>query len=250
MKTLRFWAVLLTAFAILFVPRIASAIGIEGAVGVWNQGPQGEFSYQGESLIIEDDLEYDKKTKFFGRAKIDMPAVIPNIYIMLTPMRFDGTGNKSVNFDFGGTTFTQNIDFDSELIFNQYDIALYYGMPFLETATLGRFNAEAGLNLRIIDFTATVEQVSKAYIFPLPTIYVGAQFKPVKFINLEAEARGIIYSSNHLYELIGRIKARPFGPIFIAGGYRYENIKIDDSDVDVTVDITIAGPFFEAGMEF
>ncbi len=246
MKTLRFGAVLLAAFAILFVPGIASAIGIEGAVGVWNQGPQGKFSYlEGDSLRIKDDLFYEKKTKFFGRAKIDMPLVIPHIYIMVTPMKFEGTGSK--DFKFGDTNFSGS--FTSKLRLDQYDVALYYGMPFLKTATLGKLNAEAGINLRIIDFKATVEQKSTElpYIF-LPTIYLGAQFKPVKFINLEAEARGIIYSSISIIEIIGRIKARPFGPVFIAGGYRHENIKIDYSDVEA--DITISGPFFEAGMEF
>jgi hypothetical protein len=40
----------------------------------------------------------------------------------------------------------------------------------------------------------------------------------------------------------------PFGPLFMAGGYRYDNRKIDYKDVDVDADIK--GPFVEVGFEF
>jgi hypothetical protein len=79
-------------------------------------------------------------------------------------------------------------------------------------------------------------------------IYLGAQLKPVKYLSLEAEARGIAYSSNHYYDLIGRLKVQPIGPVFIAGGYRYEDVKIDQSDVKAK--ITFQGPFLELGIVF
>jgi hypothetical protein len=78
--------------------------------------------------------------------------------------------------------------------------------------------------------------------------YLGAQLKPVKYLSLEAEARGIAYSSNHYYDLIGRLKVQPFGPLFIAGGYRYEEVKVDQSDVKAN--ITLKGPFLELGLVF
>ncbi len=253
MKTLRLWTVLLAVFAIFSTAPIASAIGIEGAVGWWSQGPEGDISYQGDSLSLEDDLKYSKEWQISGRLKIDMPLFIPNIYLMATQMRFDGEGMKAAGFEFGGITF-QSVSFDSELILDNYDVALYYGMPFLETATLGRLNAEAGINLRVIDFRATVTQdailttQSQTFTYIVPTVYLGAQFKPIELINFEGEIRGITYAASRFYELIGRIKVKPFGPAFIAGGYRYQDIKVDDNDV--IADIKIGGPFFEAGLEF
>jgi opacity protein-like surface antigen len=79
-------------------------------------------------------------------------------------------------------------------------------------------------------------------------VYVGAQFRPINKLSLEAELRGIALGSNHFYDLIGRVKYKAIGNVFIAAGYRYENIKIDRSDVKAN--LTFSGPFAEAGVEF
>jgi len=40
----------------------------------------------------------------------------------------------------------------------------------------------------------------------------------------------------------------PFGPLYVAAGYRYDNINIDYQDVEV--DAEFEGPFAEIGLEF
>lgn len=252
----------LIVLLLLITPAVASAIGFEAALGGWNQDPSGYVSYKPANLAVDkldldNDLRYDKKTKVFGRLKIDMPLILPNIYLMATPMKFEGDGRISRLFTFGDKTFAANVDFTSMVKLDHYDIAFYYGIPFLKTATLGMLNAEVGLNARIIDFKAEVTEKltgatsSKSSTIPVPMIYVGAQFKPVSFLAIEAEARGITYSSNHYYDLIGRVKI-PINLIaikpFIAAGYRYEDAKIDYSDI--LSEIKIKGPFIEAGVEF
>lgn len=242
----------------LFVPAVAGAIGIEASIGAWNQDPEGYVSYKPSSstdrLDIDQNLNYDKETKVFGRLKIDMPLVIPNIYLMATPSRFDGRGQKDVNFKFGDKIFNANVPFDSEVQLDHYDIALYYGIPGLKTLTLGILNIELGLNARIIDFYAKVDQpstglsASKSATIPVPMVYAGIQVKPIDLLKIEGELRGIAYSSNHYYDIIGRLKVSPFGPLFIAGGYRYEDVKIDYSDIES--EFKLKGPFLEAGIEF
>lgn len=242
----------------LFVPAVAGAIGIEASIGAWNQDPEGYVSYKPltstDRLDIDQNLNYDKETKVFGRLKIDMPLVIPNIYLMATPSRFDGRGQKDVNFKFGDKIFNANVPFDSEVQLDHYDIALYYGIPGLKTLTLGILNIELGLNARIIDFYAKVDQpstglsASKSATIPVPMVYAGIQVKPIDLLKIEGELRGIAYSSNHYYDIIGRLKVSPFGPLFIAGGYRYEDVKIDYSDIES--EFKLKGPFLEAGIEF
>ncbi|MDP2166829.1 MAG: hypothetical protein Q8J64_00680, partial [Thermodesulfovibrionales bacterium] len=61
-------------------------------------------------------------------------------------------------------------------------------------------------------------------------------------------ARGISYSGNQLISLIGRLKVKPIGPLFIAGGYRHDNLKVDEEDIKA--DLKFKGPFAEAGFEF
>lgn len=239
---------------VFLVPQIASAVGFEATVGMWRQAPSGDISYKGETLSVENELKYDSKTKVFGRAKIDMPLGLPNIYLMATPMEFKDEGSKNINFTFGDRTFTANVPFKSSVQADHYDICLYYGLPFLKKATLGKLNAEVGLNSRIIDFKAEIDQSatgikeSKSLTVLVPMVYTGLQFKPAKFIGAEVEARGVAYSSNHYYDLIGRLKIKPFGPVFVSGGYRYEDIKIDKSGVKAS--LKFKGPFVEAGVEF
>ncbi len=239
---------------LFLAPPIASAMGVEAAVGVWRQDPSGDIGFKGDPLSVENDLKYDAKSRGFGRVKIDMPLLIPNIYLMATPVKFEGDGSKNIGFTFGDKTFAANVPFSSSVKMDHYDVALYYGIPFLKTATLGKFNAEAGLNARIFNLKAEMNQPttgtseSKSLTLPVPMFYLGAQLKPVKYLSLEAEARGISYSSNHYYDLIGRLKVQPFGPFFIAGGYRYEGVKVDQSDVKAN--FTLKGPFLELGLVF
>jgi outer membrane protein len=140
---------------------------------------------------------------------------------------------------------------------NHLDVAFYYGIPGISTATADIINIDLGLNFRLLDFKAEIEQTttslihlkeSESYLLPIPMLYAGAQIKPLNWIALDLEGRGIYYSNNHYVSLIGKLKIMPFGPLYVAGGYRYDNINIDYQDVDVDADFK--GPFAEAGFEF
>ena len=255
MKRTQTYVLCLFVLSLLMVPYSAFAMGLEVGVGYWRQTPSGTLGYQEvvptDSLDLKSDLNYGSKSRPFARVKADLPLFLPNIYFIATPMEFAGSGNKS--FTFGGTPITGA--FDSKLKLDQYDLALYYSLPFLNTATLGILNVELGLNAKFIDFEATAtdistpaNSVSKKLSLPVPMVYAGIQVKPIKTISVEAEGRGIAYGANHFYDFIGRLKVKPIGPLFIAGGYRYESIKIDQSDVKA--DIKFAGPFVEAGVQF
>lgn len=238
----------------------AYAFGLEAAAGGWYQDPSGYFSYKAlsssDQLDVDDNLNYDKETRLQGRAKIDMPLFLPNIYLMAAPAEFDGTGSKNTNFNFGGVNFNANVPFYSKLTINQYDVALYYGLPFLKTATLHTLNVDIGIDARIVDLKAQVRQTSggttideeKKVTVPLPLVYIGVQVTPLDWLSIEAEGRGMSISGDSVYSLIGRIRFNVFGPVFVAGGYRYDKVDVDESDVNV--DFAIQGPFAEVGLKF
>jgi outer membrane protein len=245
--------------ALAMVPVTVSAMGLEAAVGAWNQDPTGNLSHNGDNLSIRDDLRYSDITRIFGRVKINTPLAFPNIYLMATPMEYDATGSKGTSFHFGNIQFTANTPFSSELKLDHYDVGFYYGIPGLKTATAGVLNMDLGLDVRIIDFktrvtgqdSLTLQTVteSQSFVLPAPMLYLGIQVKPLKWLAAEGEARGLTYGgSNYYYEAIGRAKLKPFGPVFVAGGYRYEKIKLDTNDVKA--DASFSGPFGEAGVEF
>jgi outer membrane protein len=238
----------------------AYALGLEVAAGGWYQDPSGDFSYKAlssnDQLNVDDNLNYDALTRLQGRVKIDMPLFLPNIYLMAAPAEFDGTGNKNAAFSFGGVNFNANVPFYSKLTLNQYDVGLYYGLPFLHTATLHFLNVDVGLDARIVDLKAQVRQTysgttideEKQATVPLPLVYIGVQFTPLDWLAIEAEGRGMSISGDSIYSLIGRVRFNVFGPVFVAGGYRYDKVNVDEDDVDV--DFAIQGPFAEVGMKF
>ena len=238
----------------------AHAVGLEMAVGGWGQSVGGTLSYSESSIPdvidLDSDIRFDDETKAVARAKIDMPFFIPNIYLVAAPMEFEGTGSKSTTLTYGDITFDASADLNSKITLNQYDVGFYYGLPFVNTATLGKLNVDVGLNIRIADFKAEITGASggttvtetKSLTLPIPMLYVGVQFEPIEALAIEAEGRGIAVGDNKLYSLIGRVRYNFVGPVFLAGGYRYDKLEIDEDDV--VADIEFQGPFVELGLKF
>ena len=247
-------AILLAAFS------NAYATGVEVAVGGWSQAISGQLSYQALSALdiidLDNDLNFNDESRVTGRAKIDLPLFLPNIYLAAAPMEFEGSGIKSGTLNFGGTAFDFSAELTSKITLNQYDVGFYYGLPFVKTGTLGKLNVDLGLNIRIADFKATVSGTSagvgvtesESLTLPIPMLYVGVQFMPIDSLAVEAEGRGIALGDNKLYSLVGRVRYNFAGPVFVAGGYRFDKLEIDEKDV--VADIEFKGPFVELGLKF
>ncbi len=251
-------ALLLVICMATVLPGSALAIGVEFAAGGWYHGIDGDISYKnndgfGDNLDV-DTLGYAYELRPNMRLKIDMPLLFPNIYLGANMMRFSGSGVKNADFTFGDYTFNQDIGFNSEVVLDNYDACLYYGIPFIKTLTDDMINVDLGINIRVYDFSASVDQpdsglaTSESGVLPLPMLYAGAQFAPIERLSLEAELRGIAYDGNHLYSALGRAKVMIFGPVFGALGYKYEALSIHEDSLDV--DLNIGGAFLEAGFEF
>ena len=213
------------------------------------------MGYKGTSLDLKNDLNYGQMITPIARVKAELPLFLPNLYFIANPMRFDSTGIRTSSFKFGDVAnFSANVPFSTTLKLDHYDVALFYGVPFLKTVTDNILNVEFGLNLRIIDFKAEITQSqtglsqSKSLIVPVPMGYAGIQIAPVELIKIEAELRGIAYGTQRYYDALGRVKIKPIPFLFIAGGYKFENIHLDQSDV--LADLRFGGPVIEAGIEF
>ena len=240
----------------VFAPTSALGFGIEGAVGGWHQSPRGQLSYKAltidDELDLKDDLNYDDKTRPFGRLKIDMPLFFPNIYLMYTPMKFEGVGEKEFSFNFGDDTIIANEPFESKLVADHFEVGLYYS--FFEELTADILSFEVGLNARILRLEAEIKQEasgvseSEKGTVPVPMLYLGLLIRPVKWLALEGEGRGLAYSGDAYYSLIGRVRVNFWGPLFVTGGYRYDKLKYEDDDLNI--DINIGGPFAELGFAF
>lgn len=262
MKRIQYYIVCLFILSVIVVPCRSFALGLEAGVGYWKQNPSGTLEYNpsgsptpNDTLDLKNDMNLGSKSRPFVRVKAELPLFLPNVYFMATPMSFEGTGRKNVNFNYGGQTFSSTAPIESKVKMDHYDLAFYY--TFLDKLTLDMVHLDLGLDGRAMKFEGTITgkdtlnntvTASKDLSLYLPMAYVGLQVKPVKAFSIEAEARAIAFSGSHYYDLIGRLKVMPVGPLFIAAGYRSETIKIDTNNVKT--DIKFAGPFAEVGVAF
>lgn len=241
----------------------AHAVEAEIVLGGWQQEFGGTLGFNeildtNDILDIDNDFDFDKENQIIGRVKLDMPLAIPNIYVMAAPMKFEGTGSKSVIIDYGDLTIPANADLESEIKLNQYDVALYWGIPALKTATAGTFNIDLGLNVRWVDLDARLratdptipydEEDSVDVSVPIPMLYVAFQVMPMDAFAFEAEGRGISVGDNKLYSVIGRVRYNLPHLVFVTGGYRMDKLELDEDDV--LADIEFSGPFVELGINF
>lgn len=249
------WFFILLAVAAVMAPgrsfALLGLVSVEGAVGGFMPSPSGYFQYDGGTVgDVESLLGLDSETFPAARLRVELPLIIPNIYLMATPMEFEG--NLSGEFKFGDDTFDAGAD--TTLTINQYDAAFFYGVPFLGMATLGRVGLDFGLNLRMIELEAemtdsiTSAKTSESLTVPVPLLFVAAQLNLIGGFALEAEVRGLDVGYASVISAIGRVKYNTLGPLFVAAGYRHEEVTVDEDDFDV--DITFAGPFAEVGFSF
>jgi outer membrane protein len=261
MNCTRIYLAFLFVISMVVVPCNAFALfGAEVGVGYWQQSPSGYFSYESVSpldqLDLENDLHFDKQSEPFVRIKVELPLILPNLYFMATPMTFEGSGNMSrTDVNYGGETFSGTAYVESKLKLDHYDLALFYPIPLLKTATAGMLNIELGLNIRNLVFegflsapAAGVTSASDDVSLYVPMLYMGVQIIPIEALSIEAELRLFSASGNSNYDYLGRLKYSPIPMVFVAGGYRVETIDIDEEDV--FADLQFEGPFLEVGVSF
>ncbi len=240
--------------AAFFLSSKAAAFEIETAIGGTFLNPVGQISYNGISLDLKNDLKYEKVSTFTGRIKLDLPLVLPNIYITAMPLRFAETGSKNVSFQFGNQTFTAGVPFTSSLKLDHYDATLFYGIPFIETATAEKLKVQVGLNLRLIDFKAEINQTqtglseSKSLVVPVPQAYLFLEIAPIEKIKISTDLKGIIYGDSRFYDASLLLKYQLLKFFFLGGGYKYENIRVAHNGV--RTDFEFGGPALEIGFIF
>lgn len=255
---------LLITVVLLLIPVQSRAI-FEIAAGAWDQNIGGDLYYNlydtaPDEADITRDLGLADDIRGVGYLKLELP-VLPSLYLGITPMEFKGTGERNRPLTFGDYTFLANHPLESRMRLNHFDIGLYYSLSFPDMASMKNVKVDLGLNLRTAELDVSVTGVvaiaeggvrqqreSEDYTLPLPMLYGAIQITPVERVSVEFEGRGVSLSSDHLISLLGKIKLRTRGALFFAVGYRYDDIRLDEDELNV--DCTVRGLFCETGLEF
>lgn len=231
------------------------ALGVEAAVNLWGPTASGSLAYQALASNDRFDLEHEadlgREPNLGGRIKVDLP-ILPDLFFQATPLEFSGSGSKGATFSFGGHSYAADLPVNSHLVLDHYDLGLIFGVPLLETATLKTLNVDFGIIVRRQEVRAELSQPSTGQLarvdetYYLPMGYLAAQVRLLKKISLEAELCGISYSGNHYYDLLGRVHFDLPGPLFLAGGWRYQKIELAEDGIQASVNFS--GPFAEVGL--
>ncbi|OGR84249.1 MAG: hypothetical protein A2901_06805 [Elusimicrobia bacterium RIFCSPLOWO2_01_FULL_54_10] len=229
-------------------------MGVEAGLGGSQVYPTGNLGYKGTSLDVKSDLNLGRANTVIGRVRLEVPLIIPNIYIMARPMRFEGTQVRTQSFTYSDKTYSASLPYTTKLKLDHYDLTLFYGIPVLKTATAGILNIDLGLNVRYLDFKGEIIQPgtgqseSKSQAIPIPMVFAAVQVAPISLIAVEGELKAVGYGNNRYVDAIARVKVKPLPFLFIGGGYGFENIKIDQNDIKA--DLKLGGPIVELGVQF
>jgi outer membrane protein len=175
---------------------------------------------------------------------------VPNVCVLATPLKYEGTSIDDLRLDFGDETDSEKT---AAADLNDLYVALYYGVPFVKTASRDTFNVDLGVNVRTLSLADNIDQkprkpVSESVVLSIPMVFAAVQFHPLKAVALEAEGRGISIGGKKSYGLTGRLRWSTDGTVYAAGGYRYSKYEMDHNGA--VVGAAINGPFIEAGLSF
>jgi outer membrane protein len=219
-NVLKKFFLLVALLTMLIMPQSSNASTFELALGGWYIMPSFSLSAFGYSFNVPGVDAF----KFIARAKLEHPIpALPNISAIYVPL---GSG------------------------MSQIDVALYYGIPGLDTATAGLLNIHLGLDAKIFTFpTILVANTGIPSALPLPMIYLDLVLSPPSlplFVDLEMRYLPNIIYGITAFDMTARAKYNIIKYAFVGAGYRYQTMGTSYSGVTTT--IKFHGPFVEAGV--
>lgn len=238
----------LALFMLLTLSRLpADTIGGEVSLGFFNHQPNGNASYKGNEVDIEDTLGYSEEQDIFLKAYLEHPLpLIPNIKLGYTTLSQEGS--SSVNdFTWGDTTY--NGEIESSLSLDMSDITLYY--EFLDHWT----EMDAGITLRYISGNMDVYNSKSSDVADfsawVPMLYGKVRLNlPTTDLSLQLEANVVSYwdITTYDYELSARYTLAM--GVGLEAGYKAFHIDSDELVNGFDADMDFSGPYAAAIWDF
>ncbi len=203
-------------------------------------------------LDVRNTLGVKDKNLPFGEAFLRIGSV--TLRVGYTQVRLDGDKELLQTITFDGATYTVSDNVLSKLDLKTADADLQY--DFLRPG-VGAANLNLGLILKVkyVDGKVELRSVStgvattKDFKAPIPMVGAAVGLGLLKNrVRADARVTGIVYSGNHLYEADAFATLAPLPYVQIHGGYRYVDLKIDESDT--LASLKLSGPYVGAQISF
>lgn len=241
--------ILAVALACLSTQASADFAGIYVGGGGWDADPSGTIRFNGDDIDLKNDLNLKSETQTTGWITLEHPVpALPNLRLRYTDSAFSGSGTISRGITFGGTTFLVGENINTDVDLNQTDLTLYYEL--LDNW----LNLDLGVNFKYFDGSVKLatdsRRESEDVTGVVPMLY--AKFRldvPMSGIYLAGEGHGIDVNGNHVLDYEAKVGYHwslgvgAKAGMGIEGGWRAQELKLDDNISDVTTDIENSGAF-------
>jgi hypothetical protein len=198
---------------------------------------------------LKDTLGIQDENLPFGEAFLGVSRF--TLRVGYTPLKYDGSSTLSQTFVFKGQSYTIGDTITSRLEVDMIEGQLQF--DFLRPS-VGVASVNLGLILQgiYVDGSLKVQSASTGlstkedFQVGAPLVGVAAGVGFLKdMIRVDARATGMAYSGDHFYEVDAYASFAPFPFLRLQGGYKYIDLKVDESDV--LASLTLSGPY--AGLQ-
>ena len=242
--------VLLLAGGAFAPPVFALEAGVRGMY--WGSKISGNVQtvtngVPGTDLDVKSDLGMNDENVFSGEAFLKVGNF--TFRVAYTPLKYTGTAVLSQTVVFDGIPFPAGTPVSSKLETKMVDGDVQWD---LLNPDLGVVSMNLGLFLRMKYVDGSAELSSNNIVFPvsatqdfrlpIPEVGAAAGFGVLKnIVRVDARVSGMTYSGNHIYEGDAFLSVIPFPFLRLQGGYRFIDLKADESDLNAS--LKIKGPY-------
>ena len=204
----------------------------------------GTVNGVGQKVDLERDLDLDNSQNV--TAEIALQWGNARLSLNYLPINFSGTGTLTVAGTFNGETFSIDDRVSSKLDINLYDVGFtYYLVNMDDLSTRFQLGLElavkvADAEVRFSDQTADFTETESALV-PIPTVGARVRVGLSDFLGVAGRVGYMEYDGNHFTDAEVQVEFSPFPVVGIYAGYRFFDLKIDESDLFVETDFS--GPF-------
>lgn len=256
---------LCAAFALPAVARADATVAVRGEY--WFMDLSGDIAVDGSAVGgAPTQLSLDDSTDGLGLDSdnpIGFSAVLNVgsffVFGRYIPIDISGSGSSTTQVNFGDFTFDANADLDSSLQFDMYDAGLGFHVLNFDDLPI-RVQVGLLVQVKLLDGSVdakgavtaggatTTETESQDFTLPIPMVGARVNLGLADFLAVNVQGAAIAYSGDHLYDVEARAEFSPLPFVGISAGYRYLNLTVDESDVNL--DATFDGPFVEVFARF
>ena len=210
--------------------------------------PSGDLSGSGSSLETslntDDDLDWGNSRELLGELTLDWGNSQLNFSYL--PMEFSGDNLMATDGFYNGQSFRLGDRVSTDVKFDLYDMGYTFCLINMkEVPTPFRLGVEFAIKLADIEIEFSDEDAgiheNDSVIAPFPTLGIRTCIALSEHVALTGRAGYIEYDDNHLFDANLQLEYLPMEHGGLFAGYRYFDLAVDESDVDVNLEFS--GPY-------